>query len=161
MQTSLCAEEIVDRVAQPLVSEFRAALKGLRDSVSAIPDVEWVADVKPGDCLPRHACHLLFSIEAYLDGHRVKMGQRYGVPVESLHKVVERYPSQADVLRHITAIDERIDGWVRKFARKAMTGKRKQHNPLNRVVYVLRHAIVHLAYLRREMYRRGIPRPRY
>ena len=154
-------DEIVERTAEPIAREYKLALEGLRNSVKGVPEEQWGVAQRPGDAFPRHACHLLFGIEASLDGHKVKHGQRYGVPVESFQKRVDAYPSRDSVLAHIDEIEGKIDGWVTKFARKAMTGARKQHNPMNRVAYMLRHTAVHLAYFRREMYHRGIPRPVY
>jgi hypothetical protein len=154
-------EEAAVRAAEPIVREFRLALKGLRDSVRGVPDAEWTRAEQPGDSFPRQACHLLLALEAYLDGHRVKLGRRYGVPVESFHRSVVRFPSRQQVLEQIAEVDAKVEGWVLRFARRAMAGGPKRHNPLNVVVYTLRHTVVHLAYLRREMYQRGIRRPRY
>jgi|TARA_Y100000310_G_C20665717_1_gene807361 hypothetical protein len=39
--------QVVACVAEPIVQEFRLALKGLRDSIEAIPEEEWhLADRK-------------------------------------------------------------------------------------------------------------------
>ncbi|MFH1567222.1 MAG: DinB family protein [Gemmatimonadota bacterium] len=155
-------EEVVDRASEPLLREYARAWKGLADSIRAIPDGEWRKGDKPGDVPARQACHLLFACNGYA-GHRRRIGARFGVPVESFGRAVapEDYPTREAVIAWIPEVEEHVAQWVRACTRKALTGARKRYSPLNTPVYVLRHTAVHLAYLRREMYRRGIPRPRY
>lgn len=156
-------DELIERAAEPLIREYRLAFKGLADSIRAIPETEWTQGDRPGDVPIRQAAHLLYACVAYGGGHRLKHGQRFGVPVESFHALVpaEAMPDRQAVLDWIPEVEELILGWIEESARKALTGTRKAHSPLNKPVYVLRHTVVHLAYLRREMYRRDIPRPRY
>jgi hypothetical protein len=156
-------EELVERAAEPVIREYRLAFRGLADSIWAIPEAEWTRGDRPGDVPVRQAAHLLFACVAYGGGHRLKHGQRFGVPVESFQKIVpaEAMPDRQAVLDWIPEVEGLVVGWVTRCARQALTGTRKAHSPLNVPVYVLRHTVVHLAYLRREMYRRDIPRPRY
>jgi len=106
---------------------------------------------------------MLFHFEAYLDGHRVKYGQKHGVPVESFKARIEEreYPNQMGVIKQLDSLRLKIQPFVERIVKRALTGKRKKHNPMGRLEYVLRHTVVHIAYFRREMYRRGIPRPTY
>jgi hypothetical protein len=156
-------QDIISRVSEPILREYRLAFQGLRDTISATPDDEWVRGETKGDMPVRQACHLLRACKAYSSGHRVKMGQRFGVPVDSFKRVVEEadYPSRDDVLAYVDDVEAQIDAWVPEVTRQALSGKPKIHSPLNRVIYLLRHTVVHLAYLRRELYKRGIDRPRY
>lgn len=156
-------QEIIDRVSEPILREYRLAFQGLRDTIAAIPDDEWIRGETKGDFPVRQACHLLRGCEAYSSGHRVKMGQRFGVPVDSFKRLVKEtdYPSRDDVLTYVDDVEARICEWVPEVTRQALSGAPKVHSPLNRVIYLLRHTVVHLAYLRRTLYKRGIDRPRY
>ncbi len=155
-------ESIVDRVSDPILREYRLAFQGLRDTIEAIPAEEWTRGNRPGDIPARQACHLLHAAESY-SGHRTRVGTRFGAPVESLKRRVaeDAYPNQKAVLVYVDDVEARIATWVVEKTRQALSGEKKQHSPLNLVVYVLRHTVVHLAYLRRELYVRGIDRPRY
>jgi hypothetical protein len=156
-------QEIIDRVSEPILREYRLAFQGLRDTIAAIPDEEWIHGETKGDIPVRQACHLLRACEAYSSGHRIKMGQRFGVPVDSFKRVVDKadYPSREAVLAYVDDVEAQIAAWVPEVTRQALSGAPKVHSPLNRAIYLLRHTVVHLAYLRRELYKRGIDRPRY
>lgn len=155
-------QDIVDRVSEPILREYRLAFQCLRDTIAAIPDDEWTRGETKGDIPVRQACHLLRVCEAYSSRHRAKIGQRFGVPVDSFKRVVEKcsYPSRDDVLTYVDDVEAQPLTWVPEIARQALSGAPKVHSPLNRVIYLFRHTVVHLAYLRRELYKRGINRPR-
>jgi hypothetical protein len=159
---SVSEQDTVERVSEPILREYRLAFQGLRDTIRAIPAEEWIRGEALGDVPVRQACHLLYWCDGY-SGHRTPVGTRFGVPVESFGRVVPEsvYPNQQDVLAYVDEVEVRIEAWVVDKTHQALSGKRRAHSPLNLVIYVLRHTIVHLAYLRRELYARGIPRPRY
>ena len=155
-------QDTVERVSEPILREYKLAFQGLRDTIEAIPAEEWTRGVKPGDIPVRQACHLLHAAEGY-SGHRTRVGTRFGVPAESFGRKIagDAYPDQKAVVAYVDDVEARIATWVLEKTQQALSGEKKQHSPLNRVVYVLRHTVVHLAYLRRELYARGIARPRY
>lgn len=154
--------DIVERVYEPILREYRRAFQGLRDTIQAIPAEEWTRGDKPGDVPVRQACHLLYAAEGY-SGHRTRVGTRFGVPVESFgrHVAEDDYPDQEAVLAYADDVESKVTAWVVAKTRQALSGGKKRRSPLDRVVYVLRHTAVHLAYMRRELYARGIARPRY
>jgi hypothetical protein len=163
-------DELVERACEPVISEYALAFKGLADSVRAIPEQEWTRGDTLGDVPARQACHLLLACVAYSGGHRLRVGDRFGVRVETFHCIIprENYPSREAVLKWIPEVEQQIARWVRDCTRRALTGPRKRHtrpgtrySPMRKPVYVLRHTVVHLAYLRNEMRKRGIPRPGY
>ena len=156
-------QEIVDLVSEPILREYRLAFQGLRDTIAAIPDDEWIRGETKGDIPVRQACHLLHACEAYSSKHRIKSGHRFGVPVNSFKQVVKKgaHPGRDAVLAYVDDVETLIAAWVPEVTRQALSGAPKVHSPLNRVVYLLRHTVVHLAYLRRELYKRGIERPPY
>jgi hypothetical protein len=129
-------QEIVDRVSEPILREYRLAFQGLRDTIAAIPDDEWISGETKGDLPVRQACHLLHACEAYSSGHRVKSGHRFGVPVNSFKQVVKEtaYPSQDAVLTYVDDVEAQISAWVPEVTRQALSGAPKVHSPLNRVI---------------------------
>jgi hypothetical protein len=155
-------QDMVERVSAPILREYRLAFQGLRDTIRAIPAEEWATGETPGDVPVRQACHLLYWCDCY-SGHRSHVGTRFGVPVESFGRTVpeDACPDQEEVLAYTDEVEAKVEAWVVDKTRLALSGKRKAHSPLNLVIYVLRHSVVHLAYLRRELYVRGIPRPGY
>jgi hypothetical protein len=158
----MAGQDTVERVSEPILSEYALAFQGLRDTIEAIPAEEWTRGAKPGDVPVRQACHLLHAAEGY-SGHRTRVGARFGVPVESFGRKVaeDAYPDQQAVVAYVDDVEAGVAAWVVDKTRQALSGGKKRHSPLNTVVYVLRHTVVHLAYLRRELYARGIDRPGY
>ena len=156
-------QEIVDRVSEPLLREFHLAFQGLRDAITVIPDEEWVRGETNGDVPARHACHLLHTCDAYSSAYRLKTGYRFGVPVDSFGPVIEKadYPGREAVLIYAGEVEAQLAPWLSEMVRRALSGAPKARSPLYRVVYLLRHTVVHLSYLRRELYGRGIKRPHY
>ena len=156
-------QEIIDRVCEPLLREYCLAFQALRDAMAVTPDDEWIRGDVKGDIPVRHACHLLHTCDAYSSEQRIKVGHRFGVPVDTFGRVVEdsAYPSRDAVLVYVDEVETQLAPWVRKMARQALSGAPKARSPLYRVVYLLRHTVVHLSYLRRELYERGIDRPKY
>lgn len=99
--------EVVERAAEPLIREYRLAFRGPADSIRAIPEVEWTQGDRPGDVPVRQAAHRLFACVACGGGHRLKQGQRFGVPVLSFQRVVPATASHGR--RRLWSDDPRID----------------------------------------------------
>ena len=156
-------QEAIERVVEPIWREYQAAFKAVKETIQAIPDDEWTRGDQPGKMPVRLACHLLFALDAKSGGHKTKASTRFGVPVGAFRLVVspDAYPSRQAVLVYVDDVEKQTETWVMEMARKALTGKKKQPSPLNSVIYYLRHTIVHLANLRWEMDRRGMPTPDY
>jgi len=150
-------------ILEPIVREYQAAFRALRESVMAFPYEEWISGERKANQPVRQACHLLFGVESYLGGHKARMGGRFGIRVESFKSTLD--PAQCPPPKAILPWIDEAEGIANAFIAKAvdasLTGTAKRHPPLNRVLYVLRHTIVHLAILRRELFERGIDRPRY
>jgi len=150
-------------VFTPIHNEFTCALNGLRDTIGACPEAEWTKG-DPASRIPvRQAAHCLFAIETYLGGHKRKMGQRFGYRCENFRSNVQagRYPGEKEVLKNLEEVRQIARTYIEEAVKKTLTDKARKHPPLNRVIYVLRHTVVHLAYLRRELFLRGIDLPAY
>jgi hypothetical protein len=156
-------QTIIDRVSEPLLREFHLAVQALRDTIAATPEKEWIRGKTKGDVPVRHACHILHTFDSYTNGYHIKSGHRFGVPVDRFSRVVADadYPSREEVLVYADEMEAQLASWVPEMVRRALTGAPKARSPLYRVVYLLRHTVVHLSYVRRELYYRGIKRPHY
>jgi hypothetical protein len=42
MTQEMVDQDIIDRVSEPILREYRLAFQGLRDTIAAIPDNEWI-----------------------------------------------------------------------------------------------------------------------
>jgi hypothetical protein len=153
----------IDRISEPVLTEYSCLFQGLRDTIQAIPEREWTKGDRKGKVPARQACHLLLPLMRYSTSWRVKTTDRFDTAVSTFSRNVdtEDYPSQASVIEYTHEVEAVIEDWVPRLVKQTLTGKRKQHPPLGRAIYLLRHSVVHLAYLRREMYERDIPRPTY
>jgi hypothetical protein len=156
-------QEVVDRISEPVLKEYRDFLRGLRDTIRAMPEEEWASGDKKGDVPVRHACHLLRALARCCSKWKIDYSDRFSGACATFSRNVdpEDFPKRAVVLECVDDVEPRVEAWVPEVVRQTVSGKRKRHPPLGRAMYILRHSIVHLAYIRREMYRRGIPRPPY
>ena len=155
-------EELIEQMAEPILREYGFAFKAVRGCIESIPDDMWTVDDELDGMFCRQVCHLLWAADAYSGGHRTKAATRFGVPAGSYGiKNLERFPGRQEVLAYVDEVETQVAAWVRLRTKQNLTGKKKVHPPMNVVVYTLRHTAVHLAYLMRDMHRRGIRRPDY
>lgn len=156
-------QEVIDRIAEPILKEYADFFQGLRDTIQAIPDDEWTKGKRKGDVPVRHACHLVRALARYCTAWKVDYSERFGSATATFSRNVdpEDFPDRAVVLECVGDVEGRVKAWVPEVVRQTVSGSRKRHPPLGRAMYILRHSIVHLAYIRREMYWRNIPRPPY
>jgi hypothetical protein len=150
-------------IADPLKREYREVLAALRDTLMVIPESEWTCGASKGAEPIRQAGHLLLAVEKTLGGHKARVGQRFGVPVESFRAVFDPAgcPSPADFLPWIEEVEQIAKDYIERAATLSITGAPKQHAPLHKPTYVLRHTIVHYITMRLELERRGLALPDY
>jgi hypothetical protein len=155
--------ESIDRIAEPILKEYADLFQGLRDTIRAIPAEEWAIGERKGKVPARQACHLLRALLHRSTSWKVKSTDRFEVAAATFSRNVapDGFPSQQSILEYVDEVEAWVRPWVPELVRQTLSGKRKQHPPLGQAIYILRHSIVHLAYIRREMYERGIPRPGY
>ena len=150
-------------IADPLKREFRIALSAARETILAFPQSEWCSGQRKGDQPVRQAGHLLLAAEQYLGGHKARVGERFGVPVESFKAdfaAADCPPAEAFV-PWIKEVEQIAMDHIDRAVTLSINGAPKKHPPLNRPTYVLRHTVVHLTILRQELKRRGIKLPEY
>jgi hypothetical protein len=156
-------EELIDQLSEPVIKEYKLAFKAVRGCIDHIPDTEWTQGIEPGFILARQVCHLLWACDGYSGGWKVKASTRFGVPAGSFAGQItpNEYPSRQVVLEYTDEVEMQVVAWVRKKAHLSLTGKAKAHRPFDVVIYSLRHTVVHLSYIMRDMHTRGISRPAY
>lgn len=151
-------EAIRHNVIEPIRRECQSFFRTLRETLAQIPEDQWLAGDGKANQPVRQTCHMLFGIENYLDGHKAHKGSRFGTAVESFVAKItpEKCPRPGDLepwMQEVEAIayahlDRAVDASVR--------GTLRQHPPLGRMLYAMRHAFVHLSYLMWELRSRGI-----
>jgi len=101
-------QEIFDRVSEPILMEYRLVLQGLRGSIAAISEDEWIRGESKGDIPVRQACHVLHTFDVYTGGYRIKTGHRCGIPVDTFSRVVEEsaYPSRDKDYSDLTGVPD-------------------------------------------------------
>jgi hypothetical protein len=150
-------------IAYPLKREYREVFAALRETILVIPESEWACGETKGAEPIRQAGHLLLAAENYLGGHRARVGQRFGAPVESFRAVFGAgdCPSPQAFLPWIEEVEQIAMDHIDRAVAVSITGAPKKHPPLHRPTYVLRHTIVHYITLRIELERRGLKLPDY
>jgi hypothetical protein len=156
-------DELIEQTAAPILQEYRLAFKALRGCIQHISDEDWIKGSDPGMILASQVCHLLWACDGYSGGWKVKASTKFGVPAGSFanHIFPQDYPGRGAVMAYVDEVEQQVSDWVVQKTRQNLTGKKKIHPPLTRVIYTLRHTVVHLSYLMRDMHLRGIPRPDY
>ena len=135
--------------------EFEILLDCLAGTIRAISDEDWVS----GDSLrhtPAHqACHCLVPIVRYLqvDVGTAVIGFRFKIPSE--------YPSRGHVLDIIAATRPGTGSYVADVVDQTLVDKAQRFPPMFKMIYLLRHSVTHLAYLRDELRRRGYRLPKH
>jgi predicted transcriptional regulator len=88
-------QEMIDRVTEPILREYLAAFKAMRETIQAIPDDEWTRGETPGKMPVRLVCHALFALDAKSGGQQVKASTRFGAPVGTFNRMVDQedYPT--------------------------------------------------------------------
>ena len=142
-------------VANAFLREFEAFRRCLKDTVEVTSDSDWVAGEKPRNRPVHQACHCLVALIGYtrasIDTSRISF--RFKEP--------EEYPARSDILAAIADLENAIPSYVDAVVGKTLTDKQFAVPPLFRMIYLLRHSIVHLSYMRDELSRRGYRLPEY
>ncbi len=145
-------------ILEPVKAEYQAAFHTLRETLLCIPVEHWLEGKDKLREPIRQVCHLLFALENYLGRHKARKGGRFGTGVESFVSKVDRRkcPEPSDILPWIDEVVEIADRHIERAVDLSLCTKAKQHPPLKRVLYVLRHTTVHLSYLIWELRARGV-----
>jgi len=153
-------------VNEVLIFQFGAVLDQLRETVERIPADEWVRGDSRRQTPVRQAVHIVGPFEAYAKrsaGGQFRWSDRWGHKVGTFARKVpvEALPDRRAVIEYIEEVRALVADWLggippeRLCRRRRVANGRFQSN-LGRILYVLRHAVLHLGYLNEELHRRGI-----
>jgi hypothetical protein len=160
------AQDDAVTVNETLIFQFGAVLDQLRETIERIPADEWVRGDSRRRTPVRQAVHIIGPFEAYAKraaGGHFRWGDRWGHKVGTFGRniPVEALPDQDAVIEYLEEVRGQIGRWLGEMPMDWLRKPRhvasgRFHSNLGRVLYVLRHAVLHLGYLNEELHRRGI-----
>lgn len=137
--------------------EFDALLACLGDTVALVSDEDWTSGESNRNTPVHQACHCLAPIACHARPEIDRLRIRFRFKDPEGHP----YPSRKHVLQIIGKTRGHLDDWIAEFADMTLVEKELAHPPLFKLIYLLRHSIVHLSSLREELHRRGYKLPVY
>ncbi|KPK43939.1 MAG: hypothetical protein AMK72_12685 [Planctomycetes bacterium SM23_25] len=153
-------------VNETLISQFGVVLDQLRETIEGIPADEWVRGDSGRHTPVRQAVHIIGGFEAYAKrsaGGHFRWGDRWGYKVGAFRAAipVEELPDQPAVIEYLEQVRTQVDRWlggipVDRLCRPRHVASGRFHSYLGRILYLLRHGVLHLGYLNEELRRRGI-----
>lgn len=135
--------------------EFDACLTCLEETIAVLSDEDWVQGETNRQKPVHQACHCLGPVISYAD-----------IPIDCSHiyfrfKDPSSYPSRQEVLAIIKTIRSGLKDYITGVVDRTLVAKELHVPPLFKMIYLLRHTIVHLCCLREEAVRRGYRLPIY
>ena len=135
--------------------EFDACLSCLEDTIAVLSADDWVAGETNRQKPVHQACHCIVPLIGYagvaVDSSRISF--RFKTPTS--------YPSQQEVICVIKRVRAYMKDCIAGVVDRTLVAKALRVPPLFKMLYLLRHTIVHLSYLRAEITRRGYKAPEY
>ncbi|MBN1284644.1 MAG: DinB family protein [Anaerolineae bacterium] len=145
-----------------LADQFKRVWEQVRDAIAHCTDAEWRrSDLR--EFVPAGlACHLVETVEFYVAPSPDDFPWTAcwgGANWETDDP--ETLPGRAVVLAHIDQLEPKVDAWLRGAPDEALLGENTfpwtGANPMERMIYTLRHSQHHLAEINEELTRRGLP----
>jgi hypothetical protein len=153
------------RIAPELVFQYDNLFHVLSVTIRRISHRQWTSGDTPAQTPVRQACHIAGACHVYATGERDICERHFGVPVCSFDQDIpaDQLPTTEQVLVYIELVRDRVADWLGDMSNEALLGPRpspgwsqRGWTMLGHVTYVLRHATLHLGYLRTELSARGI-----
>lgn len=141
--------------ANAFLREFEAFMDCYTQTVEAIPDDDWAKGDAARSTPVHQACHCLVPIVSYTraDTDIQDITFRFKKPAS--------YPSKDRVLEVASVSRQALPEYIQGIVTRNSTERELAVPPLFKLIYLLRHSIVHLSYLRDELARRGVRLPEY
>ena len=153
-------------VNETLIFQFEVVLDQLRETIEMIPADEWVRGDTPRRTPVRQAVHIIGGFEAYAKrsaGGHFRWGDRWGHKVGAFGRKIptEQLPDRHAVIEYLEEVRAKIGHWLGaipfdRLCRPRRVASGRFHSNLGRILYLLRHAVLHLGYLNEELHRRGV-----
>ncbi len=150
---------------EELVFQFDNLFHVLGVTIRRVSRKQWGSGETPFQTPARQACHILWACESYATGDWGRFQNRFGINAYSLDAEIP--PDQLPTPEQILAYLEEVQGEVRARLGSYTDNALLDRTPnwgwrergltlLGHIIYVLRHATLHLGQLQAELYRRGI-----
>ena len=153
------------RIADELILQYENLFHLLSVTSRRMSHKQWTSGPTPARTPVRQACHIVGSSDAYATGNWDICREHFGIQVDSLDVEIpaDQLPTVKQVLAYTDAARQRVSRWLGAMSNEELCGPAP--NPgwaqrgwtlLGHVIYVLRHATLHLGYLRQELNARGL-----
>ena len=156
---------------ESLVFQFETALGQIAEVTASIPAEEWKRGHRPHLVPVRQVCHMIGGCEMMVcrgSGKRFTWSQRFNGLVGMFGRRYEagELPDKGEVLEYLAETRRAVRTWLGGLAagwpaRPRRVNKGRYSSNLGWVLYILRHTVVHLGYLRSELRGRGISLPAF
>lgn len=143
-------------VVNAFAREFDACLTCLEQTVKMVSDEDWVAGETNRQKPVHQACHCLMGPIKY-----AKAPVSYSSICFKFKDPPRKYPTRQHVLELIAKTRPALRDYIEGVVERTLVD-RKSHVPaMFKMIYLLRHTIVHLSSLREELHHRGYRLPVY
>jgi len=146
---------MMQNVVNAFAREFDASLVCLADTIAMLSDEDWVRGENNRQKPVHQACHCLMGPISYakvaVDTSRIRF--RFKDP--------KAYPSRREVLGIIETVRGSLAEYIAGVVQRTLVERELHVPPMFKMIYLLRHTIVHLSCLREEAHRRGYRPPVY
>ena len=153
-------------VNDALLQQFDAVLDRLRETIEMMPEDDWNTGDSRRHTPVRQAVHILGAFESYADrfvGVQFSWTERWGCAVGGFGRKipVDELPDRAPVVEYLDEVRQKVHRWLGELSAEQLSKPRRSargrfNSELGRVLYILRHGVLHLGYLNEELHRRGI-----
>jgi hypothetical protein len=137
----------------------------LKVTIRPVSHRQWTSGDTPAQTPVRQACHIAGACDGYATGDRDICERHFGLPVCNFDQEIpaDQLPTTEQVLAYIEVVRRHVADWLGDMSNETLLGPRpspgwsqRGWTMLGHVTYVLRHATLHLGYLRAELGARGI-----
>ena len=153
-------------VNDAVIHQFDAVLDQLCETIEMIPEDEWTTGDSRRHTPVRQVVHILGAFESYADrfaGVRFSWTGRWGCAVGGFGRKIppEELPDRAAVVEYLDEVRQKVHHWLRglspeQLSRPRLSARGRFNSDLGRVLYILRHGVLHLGYLNEELHHRGL-----
>jgi hypothetical protein len=145
-----------------LIFQYNNLFEVLTATIRPLSRKQWVGGPRPSQIPARQACHIIWACEVYATGNLDGCQPRYGCAMENLDFdiPVALYPTPHQVIHYANEVRGMVKLWLESKTEvdlgASMIHERRSRTGLGHVLYVLRHATLHLGFLCSELDNRGI-----
>jgi hypothetical protein len=153
------------RIADELILQYENLFHVLSVSSRRMSHKQWTSGPTPARTPVRQVCHITGSCDAYAAQDWGICREHFGRPVDwlNIETPADQLPKVKQVLEYVDAARQRLTRWLGAMSNEELCGPapnpgwaQRGWTPLGHVIYVLRHATLHLGYLRAELNERGL-----